>query len=123
MVDLVHGEAETARVIAASEALYSERVVDLDEATLLMVTDGAPSTTVGRGELDGDGMDLVDLLVRTGLANSKGNARKTIEQGGVYVNNRRVDPAVARVTRADLISDRYVVLRRGRRELHLVIFG
>jgi tyrosyl-tRNA synthetase len=123
VVDLVHGEAETARVVAASDALYSEDVVNFDEPTLLMVTGGAPSTPVARGELDGDGMDLVELLVVTGLVNSKGNARKMIDQGGIYLNNRRVDPAAARVGRGDLISDRYVVLRRGRRELHLVIFG
>ena len=123
IVDLVHGEAETARVVRASEALFSEAVVSFDESTLLMVLDGAPSSTAPRSALDGDGVELVSLLVSSGLVASNGQARKTIEQGGAYVNNRRASGDAPKVTAADLICDRYVVLRRGKRELHLVTFS
>jgi tyrosyl-tRNA synthetase len=123
IVDLVHGEAETERVVRASEALFSEAVVSFDEPTLLMVLDGAPSSTVPRTALEGDGIELVSLLVSSGLVASNGQARKTIEQGGAYVNNRRATGDVPTVTAADLICDRYVVLRRGKRELHLVTFS
>ncbi|HWD23865.1 MAG TPA: S4 domain-containing protein, partial [Acidimicrobiales bacterium] len=110
-------------VIAASEALFSEALASLDEPTLLMVLDGAPSTTIPRAALDGNGTEVADLLVQTGLVTSRGNARKTIEQGGAYVNNRRVQGDDAKVAATDLISDRYVVLRRGKREFHLVVFS
>jgi tyrosyl-tRNA synthetase len=123
IVDLVHGEEERNRVLRASEALYSEAVASLDEATLLMALDGAPSTTVPRAELDGEGVEVVDLLARTGLVTSRSNARKTLEQGGAYVNNRRVEGEGAKVSATDLIADRYVLLRRGKREFHLVVFS
>lgn len=123
VVELVHGEAETARVVRASELIYSEEIVSLDEASLLMALAGAPSTVQSRNSLDRGGVDLVDLFVETGLVGSKSLARKTIDQGGAYVNNRRVNGDTPTVTPADLISDRYVVLRRGKREFHLVTFA
>ena len=61
-------------------------------------------------------------LVSTGLAPSKTAARTAIAQGGVYVNNRRRNDAEARIGRDDLLADRYVVLRRGRRDYHLLRF-
>ena len=82
----------------------------------------APATNLSRGAL-ADGIDLVDLLVEVGLAPSKSAARTTIGQGGVYVNNRRVDAGRPSIDPGDLIADRYVLLRRGRRDLHLLSFG
>jgi len=122
VVDLVHSPEETARVERASEALFSEDVVGLDEATLLMATREAPATRLSRVAL-ADGLDLVDLLVEVGLAPSKTAARTTLGQGGVYVNNRRVDPDRPVIGPGDLIAQRYVLLRRGRRDLHLLSFG
>jgi len=122
VVDLVHSPEETARVERASEALFSEDVVGLDEATLLMATREAPATRLSRVAL-ADGLDLVDLLVEVGLAPSKTAARTTLGQGGVYVNNRRVDPERPVIGPRDLIAQRYVLLRRGRRDLHLLSFG
>jgi tyrosyl-tRNA synthetase len=122
MTTLVHSDEETARVERASEALYSESLASLDEATLLMVLDKTPASTRARSDLDA-GLDLVDLLLETKLAASKTAARALILQGGVYVNNRRVDPEQLVLHRDELIADRYLVLRRGRRDLHLVAFA
>ena len=118
---LVHGDDETARAEQAAAALYSEDIAALDERTLLEVCAEAPATALARSELD-DGAPLVDLLVRTGLVSSKRLARTTIEQGGAYVNNVRVEDAEARLGRERLLFDRYVVLRRGRQDYHLVRF-
>jgi tyrosyl-tRNA synthetase len=74
---------------------------------------------VARRELV-EGVPLVDTLVRTGLAKSKGEARRTIDQGGVYVNNVRVADADRALGPSDLLHDRYVVLRKGRRDVHIV---
>jgi tyrosyl-tRNA synthetase len=120
---LVHGEAETDRAEAASQALFSEDVAKLDEATLLEVFADAPSSTLPRALLDGEGLELVDVLVSTGLVASKTAARTSLAQGGAYVNNRRRRDREARLTRDDLLHDRYVVLRRGRRDYHLLCFG
>ena len=119
---LVHGEAETERAAVASRALFSEDVGRLDEAMLLEVFADAPSSKLPRSALDAGGLELVDLLVSSGLVRSKTAARTALAQGGVYVNNRRRLEPEARLDRADLLADRYVVLRRGRRDYHLLRF-
>jgi putative thioredoxin len=63
-----------------------------------------------------------DLLAATGLVPAKGRARTTIDQGGAYVNNRRVGDVGRVVCRDDLVAGRYVVLRRGKKDHHLVRF-
>ena len=117
---LVHGEAETKRAERASGALYSEEIATLDERLLLEVVAEAPSSSISRAELDGAGADLAGLLAATGLSPSRGAARTAVEQGGAYVNNVRRQGPKARVTRDDLLHDRYVLLRRGRRDYHLL---
>jgi tyrosyl-tRNA synthetase len=118
---LVHGEDETARVERASEVLYTEDVAGLDEKTLLEVFAEAPSSTMARSAIDGTGLDPVEVFAASGLVSSKSAARTAIEQGGAYVNNRRLH-AGEQVTTDRLIAGRYLVLRRGRRELHLLRF-
>ena len=123
VVGLVHGESEVAAAERAAGALYSEDIAGLDEATLLAVCAEAPASRWPRQDLDGGGLAVVDALVRAGLAASKGMARSTITQGGAYVNNRRVPADVgATVGRGDLLHDRYLVLRKGKRDYHLVEF-
>jgi tyrosyl-tRNA synthetase len=116
---LVHGDAEVAKCEEASAALFGEEIADLSEEMLLAVTDDAPSTAVARPELL-DGLALVDLLERTGLVKSKKEARRTIEQGGAYVNNVRQTDDRRVFTPADLLHDKYIVLRKGRKEVHIV---
>ena len=120
VVALVHSEQAARRVEAAAELLYSEDIATLDEATLLMVFEDAPSSIVARDVLANGGLDLVEVVADAGLVGSRSQARTTIEQGGLYVNNRRVDAGVARISADDLLHGRYVVLRRGRRDFHLL---
>jgi tyrosyl-tRNA synthetase len=119
IVTLVHGEDAAARAERAGEALFGESIVELDEATLLQVVADAPSSNVARSELD-DGIDIAELLARCELATSHGEARRFVEQGGVYVNNVRVEVG-AKVDASQLLHGRYVILRRGRRQMHLVV--
>ena len=120
---MVHGESETARAQRVSEVLFTEEVASLDEQTLVDVLRDAPSSTRRRADLDGEGLLLVDALADAQLVRSKAAARTTISQGGAYLNNRRQDDVDRRLTQADLIADRYVLLRRGKREQHLVRFA
>jgi tyrosyl-tRNA synthetase len=119
VVTMVHGEDAARSAERAGEALFQPTISDLDEATLLTVVSDAPSSTIGRLEFE-DGIDAADLVVRCALAKSKGEARRFLEQGGIYVNNVRLEPD-ARVGLEDALHGRYVVVRRGRRELHLVV--
>ena len=119
VVGFVHGEQAAEQAARAGEALFNESIAELDEATLLQVVADAPSSRWPRSELS-EGVDPVELLVRCGLAKSKGEARRFLEQGGVYVNNVRLeDEGLIDLSRA--LHDRYLVVRRGRRELHLVV--
>jgi len=121
VVTLVHGADEAERAERAARALFSEDLETLDEELLLLAFSDAPSSKWPRSELDGEGLDLLDALQRSGLVASRAAARTAVAQGGAYVNNRRAAEGY-RLTRADLIADAYVVLRRGRREYHLVSF-
>ncbi|HEV2427288.1 MAG TPA: tyrosine--tRNA ligase, partial [Acidimicrobiales bacterium] len=91
VVARLHGDAAAAGAERASDALFSEAIAALDESTLLEAVADAPSSTIARDELR-SGLDAADALVRTGLAKSKGEARRFLDQGGVYLNNARVAP-------------------------------
>jgi len=118
---LVHGAEEARRAERAAEVLFSEEIASLDEPTLVAALGDAPSTDLSRSDLGR--LDVVDALVRTELVSSKGAARRAVQQGGVYVNNRRVDGVEATIGVEDLLHDRYVILRRGRKDQHVLRFG
>ena len=116
----VHGAEAVAQAEAASEALFGGPLDRLDEASLVRVFADAPSTVLAPSELPAA---LVDLLVRTGVSPSRSAARRELDQGGIYVNNRREGDGERLVTAADLVAGGYLVLRRGKRTYHLVRFG
>lgn len=117
LTTLVHGEAATRNVQLASQALFGRAELrDLDEATLAAALQEAGSGSVA--ELAPGGADsIIDLLVDSGLVASKGAARRTVAEGGVYVNNIRVesDDWVPQVS--DFLHDQWLVLRRGKRHI------
>ena len=65
-------------------------------------------------------MPVVDLLASSGIATSKGDARRSIEGGGMYLNNVRIADAQQSVSRNDAIEGQFLVLRKGRKQYHLV---
>ncbi len=112
---LVHGAEETDRIKAASAALFgSGELVDLSPATLGAALREAGAVQVKRG----DGIPtIVDLFVDAGLVASKGAARRTISEGGAYLNNRRVEDPEYTPGESDLIGGAWLVLRRGKKNL------
>ncbi|MHB1555510.1 MAG: tyrosine--tRNA ligase [Acidimicrobiales bacterium] len=118
---LVHGAEEASRAERASRALFGEEIASLDERTLLDVVGEAPSSTVARDALVRGEITVVDALASSGLVSSRGEARRAVAQGGAYVNNRRVEGEERALRPDDLLCDRYVVLRRGRRDYHLLV--
>ncbi|HUC03887.1 MAG TPA: tyrosine--tRNA ligase [Acidimicrobiales bacterium] len=119
VVGLVHGADEVRKAEEASTALFTEDIGALSEEMLLAATEDAPASDVVRQELL-DGLGIVEALERTGLAKSRGEARRFVEQGGVYVNNAKVADVERRLGRQDLLHDRYVVLRKGPRTVHVL---
>jgi tyrosyl-tRNA synthetase len=111
LTTLLHGADECAQVVAASQALFGRgSLPDLSPSTLHAALTEAGLTTV-KGELP----PVATLLRDTGLAASMNEARRTIKEGGAYINNERVTDIDATVDPASLLHGRYLVLRRGRR--------
>ena len=112
---LVHGQAALDAALKASEILFGAEIGDTSEETFNDVVGEVPTKSLERARLEGAGAPLVELLVHSGLAPSKGQARKDIEGGGIYVNNVK-SPDVARaITAADLLFGKHLLLRKGKR--------
>jgi tyrosyl-tRNA synthetase len=109
----VHGADETEQAKAAAAALFGgDELTRLSGATLAAALREAGSLTIDRGpELP----TIVDLLVDSGLSKSKGDARRTVGEGGAYVNNHRVDDPEMRPSDDDLLDGSWLVLRRGKK--------
>jgi tyrosyl-tRNA synthetase len=114
LTTLVHGEDATAAVEHASQALFGRGELDrLDEQTL----GGALREAAVAQVHAGDPASIVDLLVATGLAPSKGAARRTVAEGGAYVNNAKIASEDWTASDADFLHGTWLVLRRGKRNI------
>ena len=114
LTTLVHGDAATRAVEHASAALFGRGELNqLDEATLAAALRETSVAELSPGGPDG----IVDLLVATGLAASKGAARRNVAEGGVSVNNVRVDSEEWVAGPADFLHGRWLVVRRGKRNI------
>lgn len=113
---LVHGAEALQGALKASAILFGAKIEGVDAATLADVFSEIPRTRLERDRLAA-GIPLVELLVLSGLESSKGNARKALEAGGIYVNNERADPAqtTRAVTKDDVLFGRYLLLRKGKK--------
>jgi len=116
---LVHGAEHVTRAEHASSLLFAEDITTLGVEDVLAVLDDVPSTEIPSVEFSG-GVGLVDLVARVQLAPSKSEARRVVQAGGIYVNNRRISDVAARVTSDDAIGGSVIVLRKGQKQQHLV---
>lgn len=119
MTRIVHGETELAGAIQASQALFGGEIRGLPPAAIEEIFAEVPSSNLPKGQLEVS-IPIVDLLVHSGLASSKGDARRSIAEGGIYLNNQRVQEATQTVTMADTLSGQFLVLRKGRKNYHLI---
>lgn len=112
---IVHGEEATRAAMAASEALFGGgELTGIDLATLNAVAEELPVAEVREGEL------ITDALVLSGLTSSASDARRAIAQGGVYLNNKKVDAETASFIDADFLHSEVAILRRGKKSLAAV---
>jgi len=100
--------------------LFGGDLDGLDASDIQDIFADVPSSELPKSELDGDGASVIDLLVTSKLAQSKGDARRTIKGGGLYLNNQRIESAGQMVTTNDLFDGKFLVLRKGRKKYHLV---
>lgn len=116
---LVHGAQQVARAERAATVLFGGLVGDATVDDILLVFGDAPSISVPIASLE-RGMGAADLAVQAGLAASKGEAGRLIKQGGLYINDRRLNDARGQITIADAIGGSVIVLRKGQRERRIV---
>ena len=115
VTDLIHGSSATAEAKRASEILFGGELAGVSESTLAEIVGEVPTRDITKGELEGAGRPLVELLIHVELSLSKGQARKDIEGGGVYLNNVREANVARAVTVDDLLFGRHLLLRKGKR--------
>jgi tyrosyl-tRNA synthetase len=116
----VHGDREVSRAERASTVIFTEDIASLAPEDLESVFEDVPSTELSAEDMSLSGIGIVDLIARVQLAPSKSEARRLVQSGGVYVNNRRATDPQARLTREQAIGGRLFVLRKGSKQNHLV---
>ena len=116
----VHGEDGLAGAQRATAALFGGEITGLGADEIAEIFADVPSINIPRGEFDGEGMGVLDLFCRAGVTGSRGEARRAIEGGGVYVNNVRIQNVEATVGSFDAVGGRFTVLRKGKKHYHLV---
>ena len=116
---MVHGDNHVVRAERAAAVLFGGSLAEAAVEDILTVFDDAPSVSVPAASLE-SGMGAAELAVTAGLAASKGEAGRLIKQGGLYVNDRRLNEERGQVTMADAIGRAVIVLRKGQRERRIV---
>jgi tyrosyl-tRNA synthetase len=116
---LVHGSQAAADAEEASRILFGGDATSADRGVFEALAEEIPTLRVSRDSL-ADGADPSDLLARAGLVGSKSEARRSLQQGGVYVNGRRLD-ASASIAPDELLHGSYMLLRRGKQNYALVV--
>jgi len=120
ITERVHGPDAAAKVIRASEVLFGDFDPHAaDDAVFDVLAQELPTATVPAR----DGLTLVDAVIQAGLATSKSEARRAIEQGGIYVNQQRVKDVARDVGSADWLAGRNLLLRKGKKDYGLLRLG
>jgi len=119
---LIHGETGLASAKRATEIFFGAEIADLSDQQLGEIFADVPSKELPKSQLAGEVLSIVDALVEAGLAKSKGDARRTVEQGGAYVNNRRIESIDRKLAASDLASETVMVLRSGKKKYALLRF-
>jgi tyrosyl-tRNA synthetase len=117
---MVHDETALQQAEQASQVLFGGEISGLSAAEVAEIFADFPSYQISGRKLQGDGLPVTDLLTECRVVPSKAEARRAIEAGGIYVNNRRVAGAGARIGFEDVIHGQYLVLRRGKQNYCLV---
>ena len=120
VTELIHGPEAAQEAIRASDILFGGGVDGISEATFAEIAGEVPTWPVETGRFGGDGASLLELLVISGLAQSKGQARKDVEGGGIYINNLRESSIQRSIRQQDLLFGKWILLRKGKRNYALI---
>jgi tyrosyl-tRNA synthetase len=119
---LVHGDDALRSAQRAKAILFGGEIDKLSDRELVEIFPDVPSKHLSKERLAGDGLSLIDALAEAGLAKTKSEARRTIQEGGAYVNNRRLTDIEQKLSAQHLASETVMVLRRGKKRYALLRF-
>jgi tyrosyl-tRNA synthetase len=116
---MVHGNYQLQRALQATRVLFGGEIAGMSARDVLDIFADVPSHDLPASSFEGEGLALIEAVVACGIVPSKGAARRLIESGGIYVNNRRVADSQATLKHSELIEGKYLVLRKGAKDYHL----
>ena len=117
---ILHGKTELEKAVHASEVLFGKEIRGLGLDQILDIFANVPSTEIEKSKILADGFTLGEALVLSGLAPSKGEAKRLVQGGGIAVNNLRADDARKPISLSQFIDGQALVLRKGARHYHLI---
>lgn len=120
MTRLLHGQHAVAAAEKASQVLFGGEISGVDAKTVEEIFADVPSCDIPKTQFEGAGLIITDLLVQSGLASSRGDGRRLIAGGGIYLNNHRVTDAAFQVRLEATVEGRFFVLRKGPKNYHLI---
>ena len=120
MTSVLHGPTALDRARQASQVLFGGEINGLTTAEILDIFNDVPSSELAAAQLEGNGLAVIDLMEKSGIVKSKGEARRLIGEGGAYLNNVRLTETSRMVTQADVIDGQFLLLRRGGKNYHLL---
>ena len=112
LTKLVHGEQEAQKALEGARALFSNKAD----------TDNMPSSTITENDMTDGKIGLIDLLFLVKLAPSKAEARRLIQQGGISVNDEKITDVKAEI-KADIFTDGFIIIKKGKKVFHKVKLG
>jgi tyrosyl-tRNA synthetase len=115
----VHGDFQLQRALQATRVLFGGEIDGLAVSDVLDIFADVPSHELPKTSFAGEGLSLIEAIVLCSIAPSRGAARRLIESGGIYVNNRRVSDIQATLDSSALIEGQCLVLRKGAKDYHL----
>lgn len=119
LTDFLHGAEGLKIAQQATDVFFGAEISDLNDSQLLQIFADVPSATITKAQL-AEGLSLIDAVALVGLAKTKSEARRTIKQGGIYVNNLRLDDEKFILRPTDLASESVIVIRSGKRKFALL---
>jgi tyrosyl-tRNA synthetase len=119
MTTLVHGADAARLAVSASQTLYGAPLTEFTEETIDALAAEVPTTSLSRAKIEA-GWPILDAVVETGLAKSKGEARRLVAQGGLYLNNKQVSDVNTKLDATSLATPTAIVLRSGKKTYRLI---
>jgi tyrosyl-tRNA synthetase len=120
VTQMIHGPTALQKAQVASEVLFGGELTGLDAGDIADIFADVPSSDLPKSELEGEGALVIDLVADSSLAPSRGQAKRDIKGGGIYLNNVRVEELGRMATLADTIEGQFLVLRKGKKRYHLL---